>query len=236
MKVTLVSKPMNAVQSICLAIAIMKEKDPLEYIRHSTVTQQQLMIEEIMKTRLRGALEFASFEFLIEGCSRTFTHQLVRHRSFHFSQQSMRFFDARESEFYNPLGTDENTNLVKMSQLQLAAEDVIAAYADLIDTGIPVQDARSILPQNITTKIMFGCNFRGLLDMAEVRMCKQTQGEFRSLMSQIKSILEEEEPFLASKLVPACERSGRCEFKSIYDRPCNHYQEVKDASKEKSAE
>lgn len=222
-KVTLLSKTEDPIGTICKHIAIMKEKDPLGYVEGLSEEEKRNMVNEILKTRLRGALESVSFEFLIEGCSRTFTHQLVRHRTFHFSQQSMRFFDASSSEFYNPIEATDTESTIHKTMIDAAANDAINSYKELLEAGVPIQDARSILPQDITTKIIFGCNLRGLLDMAEVRMCTQTQGQFRKLMDQVKYILGKEEPFLASKLKAACEVSGRCEFQSIYDRTCGKH-------------
>lgn len=218
MKVTLVTHTHDPVDSICLAISIMKDKNPLEYVSRMTEQQKEAYVNEILKTRLRGALEFASFVFYLEDVSRTFTHQLVRHRAFSFSQQSMRFFDASESRFIAP--TEDMF-------LQAAAQEAVNNYTQLLKTGIAIQDARSVLPQNIATNIMFRATFRGLVELAEVRMCQQTQGEFRTLMQHIKASISQVSPFLGGLLVPVCDRSGVCEFKSIFDRPCPRQERLK---------
>lgn len=215
MRVTLVSCSQVPLNSICTAIAIMKEKDPLDYTEGLREKEKQNMVREILKSRLRGALEFASFEFLIEGVTRAFTHQLVRHRTFHFSQQSMRFFNAKESEFRMPK-VDEFSQATIDSTVATIRE----SYVQLINHGCPTEDARSILPTNITTSIMFGTTLRGLIDLAEVRMCLQTQDEFREVMLAIKNEVSKEDKFLSSLLVVGCTRSGICDFKSIYDREC----------------
>jgi flavin-dependent thymidylate synthase len=196
-----------------MAIAIMKEKDPNEYCASH---HPEKMVQELMKTRLIGALEFATFEFLLEDITRAFTHQLVRHRTFHFSQQSMRFFNASESGFLYP----KPCNPVVDALIQEQIKDVFGSYQNLIKLGCPVEDARSILPTNVLTKICFGATFRGLLEMCEVRLCQQTQSEFREVAVAIKESVTSVDKFLGSLLVPACVRSGKCEFKSIYDRPC----------------
>ena len=213
MKVTLVSYTQNPELAMCMAVEIMKEKDPLKAAVCSDRPHKEACITEILKSRLRGALEFATFEFLLEDVSRAFTHQLVRHRTFHFSQQSMRFFDASESAFRVPKGAFSE-------RINEHFESTRLFYQDLLADGCPTEDARSILPTNVCTKIMFGATFRGLLELAEVRMCAQSQGEFREAMEQIKKEVEKVSPFLGGLMVPACERSGHCEFKSVYDRKC----------------
>jgi thymidylate synthase (FAD) len=177
---------------------------------------QEDLITDCLKSRLRGSLEFSDFIFELKGVSRTFTHQLVRHRTFSFSQQSMRFFNAKGSQFLNPLPKDH----LYYDNVQGLADDLIADYAWLIEKGVPIQDARSILPQSIETSIMFRATYRGLLEMAEVRMCNQTQGEFKEVMKGVKEEVEKIDTFLGKQLVSVCERSGRCEFGSMFDRPC----------------
>jgi len=214
-KVTLIGHTNDPLGTICTAIATMKAKHPLQYVLARVDIQKEDMVKEIMKTRLRGALEFASFEFLVEGVTRAFTHQLVRHRTFHFSQQSMRFFDASESGFRVPQVDSPLSKEINEMSIR-----IFDTYGDLIDHGCPIEDARSILPTNVLTSISFGATYRGLIDLAEVRMCLQTQAEFREFMDLLKSEIQSVSPFLGSLLMPVCKRTGRCEFKSIFDRPC----------------
>ena len=215
MKVTLVSYTDNPLDSVCIAIAIMKEKEPFRYVLNLSIPEKENMVKEMLKSRLIGALEFATFEFLLEGVSRAFTHQLVRHRTFHFAQQSMRFYNASESEFRMP-----SVNEAHKERIEAVVDIIKDNYKSLIAMGCPTEDARSILPTNICTKIMFGATLRSLIDLAEVRLCHQTQGEFQEVVKEIKKEISGVDTFLGSLLIPACTRSGRCEFKSVYDRVC----------------
>jgi thymidylate synthase (FAD) len=216
MKLTLVGHTTEPLKNICYAIACMKQSDPVNYVNSLTLGEQRNMVTEIMKTRLRGALEAASFEFVLEDVTRAFTHQLVRHRTFHFSQQSMRFFNASSSGFRMP----QTLTSAQKNDIETCVEYVRHTYQGLINSGLPTEDARSILPTNVLTLIGFGANFRGLLEMGEVRLCLQTQAEFREIMQAIRTEIVRVDPFLGELLLPACQRSGECEFKSIFDRPC----------------
>lgn len=226
MKVRLISHTMNPLWAVCVAVRAMNQKNP---VTNLTEKEQKKILDETLKTRLRGALEFASFEFCIEGVTRAFTHQLVRHRKMHFSQQSMRFFNASESGFRIPDVKDKHKSHIRFVKNKLLNE-----YDKLVKEGCPIQDARSLLPTNIETLICFGATYRDLLEMAEVRLCLQTQDEFREVMRGIKKCIEDVSPVLASYLVPVCKRTDVCEFKSIYDRPCVLQKTLRGGSKNES--
>lgn len=215
MKVTLVAHYNNMINSICLAQANMITSDPMKYVLEQTISEKHKMIDEIFKSPLRGALEFASFHFYIEGVSRALTHQLVRHRTFSFSQQSLRYFNAKDSGFSMPPVLDKHKRMIEAT-----LNDIKRSYESLIEEGCAIQDARSILPTNIQTLISVNCNYRGLVDFCESRICLKAQGEIQDLAIAMKKELAQHSPFLASKLVAVCEREGRCVYKSVYDHTC----------------
>ena len=174
MNVRLISYYDNMVNSICLAQSNMIEAHPFMYVLRMKREEKEKMINEIFKSPLRGALEFASFHFYIEGVSRALTHQLVRHRTFSFSQQSLRFFNARNSEFTMPKVLPKHQMI-----LESTLSEIKRSYESLIQEGCAIQDARSILPTNIQTLISVNCNYRGLLDFCGVRLCLKSQQEIR---------------------------------------------------------
>jgi thymidylate synthase (FAD) len=49
-----------------------------------------------------SVLEHAVWSFVITGVSRSFTHELIRHRHFSYSQLSQRYVDESNSEFIEP--------------------------------------------------------------------------------------------------------------------------------------
>lgn len=217
MNVRLVSYYGNMLFSICLAQNNMLEKDPFLFTLNMTQKQKEYMVNEIFKSPLRGALEFASFHFWIEGVSRSLTHQIVRHRTFSFSQQSLRFFNAKNSGFTMPDVSDKHRMMI-----EITLSDIKHSYESLIAEGCEIQNARSILPMNIQTLISVNCNYRGLSDFCNSRLCNKAQGEIMELAGAMKKELARVEPFLASKLVPICEIEGKCVYTSIYDsQPCS---------------
>ena len=215
MNVTLISHSTNPLESICIAIANMTTKNPIEYVKDLDYSSKCKMVEEIFKSKLQGPLEFADFHFHLEGVTRSFTHQIVRHRTFSFSQQSLRFFNASQSGFRMPSIIPAGEEILRNN-----VEYTMRTYQALINLGVPTEDARSVLPHGILTLISFRCTYRGLVDLAGVRLCAQAQGEFKEVVCNIKEEVAKIEPYLASKLLPICKHTGYCEFKSSYDRPC----------------
>lgn len=176
------------------------------------------------KTKLIGVLEFAQFVFQVENVPRAFTHQLVRHRTCSFSQESLRFTLRDDNTF----GYDIGPSIMRAETgVKILYEEIMGdaaeGYRKLIEQGVAPEDARGVLPINTMTKIGFQIDFRTLLGIAEVRECYQSQGHWKPIMAQIKSEIRNKViggNILADWLVCACDRTGVCEFKSTWDRKC----------------
>lgn len=177
------------------------------------------IFSEMQKTALNGVFEWITLVFQVDGVSRAFTHQAVRHRvGFSFSQESMRFTKVEDMDVIcgPSVKTDEQKALWAETMDQV--ED---AYHRLIDAGVETQDARGILPTNVTTRIGIGTNYRALVGLAGDRLCLQAQGEWREVIRQMKEEVRRVwgDDF-ADYLVPVCFHEKRCKFESIFDRPC----------------
>ncbi len=63
----------------------------------------QAYIDRILSVKHGSVLEHAVWNFIITGVSRTFTHELVRHRAgFGYSQLSQRYVDESTADFVEP--------------------------------------------------------------------------------------------------------------------------------------
>ena len=58
-------------------------------------------------------------------------------------------------------------------------------YNDLVNDGMPAEDARGLLPTNLLTQINYITDLRGLKGHAGVRLCTQAQFEWRLVWAQI---------------------------------------------------
>ena len=150
------------------------------------------LVKKIMKLGHYSVLEHATFTFAIEGISRVTSHQLVRHRLASFSQQSQRYVKIKEKGFpyVVPKSIEKNEKLAKIFIDTLKELDGI--YRLLLSHNIKAEDARYILPQAVTTKIIISANARELLHIFKLRCCNRAQWEIReiamNMLKEVKSI------------------------------------------------
>jgi len=151
--------------------------------------------------------EHANFTFGIEGISRVTSHQLVRHRIASYSQQSQRYVKMSNGEIVIPPSIKKNSSA---SELVYNLNDMaMSVYNKLIQLGIPEEDARYILPQGITTKIIVTMNARELLHFFNLRCCLRAQWEIRTMANLMLRKVKEVAPIIFEKAGPFC-FSGPC--------------------------
>lgn len=172
-----------------------------EVVRNlSTVTDQERLdyFAQVSRTKLKAPFEFVKFHFMIEGVTRSFTHQMVRQRTAVYAQESLRFAVVGQEDAGLPMalppslsGTDcwggEMPNQEEqMRQVwESARERVHAAYSRLVEMGMPAEDARGLLPHNVLTRLHYATDLRALLDHAGNRLCTQAQFEWRLVFTKI---------------------------------------------------
>jgi thymidylate synthase (FAD) len=169
-----------------------------------------------MLDTIQSSWEFAWYVFEISGVSRAFTHQFVRTRTGSYAQESQRTVDVRDASFVAPAsdGTSLYEDIIR---------DSLDGYAMLIDSGMPVQDARGVLPTNICTSIIAGFNLRTLHDMAEKRLCTRTQGEYQDVFRAMRERVIEVHPWAEPFLQVYCINHGTCCFPRYTECPVQKY-------------
>lgn len=183
-------------------------------------------LEEFMKMMLiqphQTVFEFINFTWFIEGASRAFQQQLTRTRQASYSIQSLRIVAVgnfkQERKFLIPGKIKRNTVLY-FTYLK-AMENAEQSYRDLIEAGATTEDARNVLPLSIQSPITMSIDFRSLIHMLGLRLCENTQGEFREIAQQMKAEIEHKvSPLLASALKPLCFSTQKC----VSPVPCEKY-------------
>jgi len=164
-------------------------------------------INKLMEMGHHSPFEHISFTFGIEGISRVTTHQLVRHRIASYSQQSQRYVKYKELKYITPptIQKDKDLQMLFRETIERARK----AYDQLINSGIPVEDARYILPEACETKIIVSMNARELLHFFRLRCCNRAQWEIRQLAHQMLKKVKEICPNIFAKAGPSCV-SGKC--------------------------
>lgn len=175
-----------------------------------------------MRDTIKSSWEFVDYVFKIEGVSRAFTHQLVRTRTGSYAQEAMRVIDARSAPVLSPSLHSEKAQ----DMWQRGVEAAMETYAGLVDLGEAPQDARAILPTNVTTSIMAKFNLRTLSDMAKLRLCTRTQGEYQEAFRAMRQLVIEVHPWAAEFIDVYCASHGTCAFPAYGKKECPLYKHV----------
>ncbi len=149
-------------------------------------------IRMLLKLGHESVLEHAVASFRISGVSRSFTHQLVRHRIASYTQKSQRYVNESNFDYVIPDTIAKNDEALKIYDEFM--QNCKFVYQDLIKLGIPKEDARFILPNATKTEIVLTANFRELRHMIKLRGGKEAQWEIRRVFIEILKILKEHAP------------------------------------------
>jgi len=141
-----------------------------------------------------SVLEHGSVTFYMTGVSRSFTHELIRHRHFSYSQLSQRYVPERDAAVVEPAVIADDPEL---HEKFLAATDAaLAAYADLLEglekkfADVPNgtlrrkqarQAARAVLPNAVETRIVVTGNYRAWRHFVAMRASEHADVEIREL-------------------------------------------------------
>ena len=175
-----------------------------------------------MRDTIKSSWEFVDYVFNIEGVTRAFTHQLVRTRTGAYAQESQRTVNVSDHEviapdFPTPGCEDQWNDTVKM---------VKETYDWTIKNGMPAQDARGILPTNISTSIIAKFNLRTLHEMAKLRLCTRTQGEYQNVFRMMRELVCEVHPWARDFIDVYCAAHGTCAFPRYGKTECPLYKYV----------
>jgi flavin-dependent thymidylate synthase len=194
------------------AMAKMYKGEVVRSLADVTDAERKEYLEQILKTKLQAPLESVKLHFMVENVTRSFTHQMVRQRTAVYAQESLRFAvkeDMAESvalppslqgiERFRPEdmptvmhgATEDQRRLLIWDE---AVEFAGNAYNKLIAMGMPAEDARGLLPHNITTRLNYVTDLRALLDHAGNRLCTQAQFEWRLVLAKMAEAIRNYRP------------------------------------------
>lgn len=171
-------------------------------------------------------VEHVSFTFAIEGVSRSLLAQITRHRMASFSVQSQRYVREKGFEYVVPPEIEKipeaKAAFVRaMEDDQRTYEALTSALMDgylreNLERGLPekaaraqaekkaIEDARYVLPNACTTRIVMTANARSLFNFFRLRCCNRAQWEIRALAEQMYQLVYAVAPTLFSHAGPAC--------------------------------
>jgi thymidylate synthase (FAD) len=185
------------------------------------------LFEELIRQGHGSTLEHPSFTFGIEGISRACSHQLVRHRLASYNQQSQRYVDVGDPDYFvkpESLAGDGG-------RFEQVVGETVRYYREMVDEftsqgkkGERAQeDSRYIIPNAGKTNLIWTTNLRNLLHVSHVRLCSRAQWEIRAMMAQCRLAVAPRFPLIAKYMVVKCHprAMGYCdeEFRSCGFRP-----------------
>jgi thymidylate synthase (FAD) len=193
-------------------------EDSLETVMEGTDgdTIQEKKYTLLKKLMLRGhwgPFEHPQFTLHFR-VSRSCMAQITRHRHISFDIQSMRYVDfsdkdgASREDFRWPDAFVEDSVQARegglmnidMSQEQREAaikahyEACVLLYEDLVESGVPKEKARMVLPIGTKVNITASMNVRTAFHILHMRGAGDAQSEIRDLSQGIERVLEENMP------------------------------------------
>lgn len=178
---------------------------------------QTTFINNLIEMTHLSPLEHITFTFGIEGISRSCSHQLCRHRvGIAISQKSQRYVKENDFNYIVPESIKEQKELSytdrKGNYEPLNGQDWFSDkikliqrwYNELLEQGVPPEDARFLLPNACETKMIVTMNARELLHFFQVRCCNRAQLEIRNLAIEMLKLVKNISPTIFRNSGPNC--------------------------------
>jgi flavin-dependent thymidylate synthase len=224
--------PLGSVAALCAAY----KGRVIRSLTEVTDDERRQAFEDMTKTVLNGPLESVQFHFLIENVSRALVDQLTRGRAAFYAVESLRFA-VKEDDWVNEMPVPPSIQSGRRLLWARALETAQECYAELVEDGVPAEDARRLIPIGIATRAHWVVDLRELLSVAGKRLCTQAEFEWRALFGQVVQSLrgygklqlygwqdshsaEWQFNCIADQMRPVCYQQGKCGFMAQFDRGC----------------
>ncbi|BCB87729.1 flavin-dependent thymidylate synthase [Phytohabitans suffuscus] len=199
----------------------------------ATATNQGYLAH-ILEVGHLSVLEHGSVTFYFTGVSRSFTHELIRHRHFSYSQLSQRYVPEREAAMVEPDVIADDPELHKL--FVEATEASLRAYNELLE-GLERkfadvengtlrrkqarQAARAVLPNATETRIVVTGNYRAWRHFIGMRATETADVEIRALavecLRQLRGSHPTCSPTSPSRAWPTAPRSRRARTRKCHN-------------------
>lgn len=201
MKVSLVNYTQDAKNLLLFTknTRLMNVEDAYEEIKSWPEEKKQAELDYMLKT-IKSSWEFVDYTFEIRDVTRAFTHQFVRTRTGSYAQQSQRTVSMEGFGYYTPPRIEENEH-VRLVYHQ-TMEMINMRYQQLLELGMPAEDARGVLPTNIHTNIVAKFSLRTLHETAKSRLSPRAQGEHQEVFKKMIACVVEVHPWAEPFLTP----------------------------------
>ena len=221
MKVELIAHTPNPEKAVACAAKLCYSACSIDEISDSLEAEKAAsFVEMLMKLGHQSPLEHITYTFAIEGVSRTLLAQLTRHRIASYSVQSQRYVKSAGTEYVIPPEIEkipeakaefERMMLEDKKSYDNLTEILTKHYGsdDKKTEKKAIEDARYVLPNAWSTKLICTFNARSLLNFFSHRCCNRAQWEIRNLANKMFKLVYEVAPSVFENAGPSCLR-GAC--------------------------
>ncbi|MBQ3180767.1 MAG: FAD-dependent thymidylate synthase [Firmicutes bacterium] len=193
-----------------------------ELMENFTPDKVESFVRKLVSLGHESPMEHVSFTFAIDGISRACSHQLVRHRiGASYSQKSQRYVKENQFDYVTPPKIAARPELA--AKFDRAMADMQSVYQELMQAGVPAEDARFVLPNAASTSFVLTMNVRSLWHFFELRCCTRAQWEIRELANAMLAEVKKVAPLLFEHAGATCDSMGIC-FEG--DMSCGRCQNV----------
>jgi len=206
MKVELIAYTPEPDIIAAVAAKLTHSKSDIDELLKEDREKLKRLLRIVIRMGHTSVVEHAYFTFAISGVSRALTHQLVRHRIASYSQQSQRYVEMNV-EYVTPPSIARNEKIRKKYDEMM--KKIWELYNEMKEE-VPVEDARYILPNATTSKIIVSMNARSLLNFFELRCCLHAQWEIRKLAWRMLHLVKKVAPTIFEDAGPPCRTRGYC--------------------------
>jgi thymidylate synthase (FAD) len=177
--------------------------------------RQRTLIAHLLDHGHFGPFEHPQATFAVKGISRSCMAQITRHRHVSFDVQSMRYVsfdevdpaDVEDGEMVvtppsasdpdwvgrnqKTGAVDEETVRERERVFRESVRQSVERYQELLDLGMPPEDARFVLPIGTEVNMVMSMNVRMLMHVADMRAAADAQWEIRELTERVLDLAEE---------------------------------------------
>jgi thymidylate synthase (FAD) len=186
-------------------------------------SHNQGYLEHILEVGHESVLEHANYTFYFTGVSRSFTHELVRHRHFSYSQLSQRYVPEGDSSFVEPEIVANNPVLHERflqacAAAQRAYNDLLVGLEEVVKAqglrGTAAkkaarQAARCVLPNASETRIVVTGNARAWRHFIALRATEHADEEIRQEAVEVFRLMKDISPSLFQDMWVSQTEDGR---------------------------
>ena len=231
-KVTLLTYTTEPERTVASAAKLCYSASDISTIKEGLTDEKTAsFVEMLAEIGHESPIEHASFTFGIEGVSRSLLAQITRHRMASFSVQSQRYVEESQFEYVLPpeIEKDEEAKKIYIENMNRAQADydklteILSKkhFEEFLSLGQDektakrnaekkaIEDARFVLPNACTTKMIMTMNARSLLNFFSHRCCNRAQWEIRELATEMYKLVYNVAPHIFVKAGPPCVR-GAC--------------------------